>query len=295
MDMSAESLRDALHLVDVDGWDSAAGRDLLDFVRRAVVVPVVRRSGLRGPAADQAEASGWEAAWDALRRPSARIADNPGGMVWVAVRRAVLAEVDFAGTASGRPLSARSASANSAPARIGQPAALRAEDPAQGPSAPQPAQPASSGDRARTLSLDDLMASGWHPAEAGVARTQWHGPLIAAVLDGLVDAGWDRADAADAIAIMADHAAPGRSGSPSTRWRWASLRLGVPEWQARRLALLLLGGDGWPGVLELVVRHGAPVLEDPAVRGAVRSTTSRWSASPGEWMARWHIPLEGVA
>ena len=96
MDMSAESLREALHRVDVEGWDSAAGRELLDHVRRAVVVPVVRRSGLRGPAADQAEASGWEAAWDALRRPTARTAQNPGGMVWVAVRRAVAGEADFA-------------------------------------------------------------------------------------------------------------------------------------------------------------------------------------------------------
>jgi hypothetical protein len=268
MDLSAGFVRDSLHAVDLDGWDSAAGRQLLDHIRTAVVVPVVRRSGLRGPAADQAEASGWEAAWDALRRPSARTADNPGGMVWIAVRRAVAAESGFACTSAGRP--------------------------DRGPSAPQPAI-ASSGARSRIMSLDDLMAGGWHPAESGVARTQGHGPVIAAVLDGLVDAGWDRADAEDAIAIMADQAAPGRSGSPTTRWRWVSLRLGVPEWQARRLALLLLGGDGWPGILELVVRHGARVFGDPAVRGAVQSTTARWSAGPGAWLAGWDTHLEGVA
>ena len=107
MDMSAESLRDALHRVDVEGWDGAAGRELLDHVRRAVVVPVVRRSGLRGPAADQAEATGWEAAWDALRRPTARTAQNPGGMVWVAVRRAVASETDFARMSDGGPNSFR--------------------------------------------------------------------------------------------------------------------------------------------------------------------------------------------
>jgi hypothetical protein len=110
-----------------------------------------------------------------------------------------------------------------------------------------------------------------------------------------VDAGWDRADAVDAIAIMADHAVPAGSGTPTTRWRWVSLRLGVPEWQARRLALLLLGGDGSPGILELVVRHGARVLGDPAVRGAVESTTSRWSAGPSSWLAGWDAELEGVA
>ncbi len=294
MDLSAGFVRDSLHAVDLDGWDSAAGRQLLDHIRRAVVVPVVRRSGLRGPAADQAEASGWEAAWDALRRPSARTADNPGGMVWVAVRRAVAAEAGFACASTRRPLGAQARAARTVQAPAGKPASPCAGGADLGPSAPQPAI-GSSGVRSRLLSLDDLMAGGWHPAESGVDRAQWHGPVIAAVLDGLVDAGWDRADAADAIAIMADHAAPGGSGSPTTRWRWVSLRLGVPEWQARRLALLLLGGDGWPGILELVVRHGARVFADPAVRGAVQSTTSRWSAGPGAWLVGWDTSLEDVA
>ena len=117
------------------------------------------------------------------------------------------------------------------------------------------------------------MDGGWQPAGPGLPLAEDPGPVVAAVLDGLVAVGWDRADAADAIAIMADHASPARSGSPTTRWRWVSLRLGVPEWQARRLAGLLLGGGGWPGVLELVVRHGTWVTGDPAVLAAVRSTT----------------------
>ena len=96
MDLSAPSLRDALCRIDIEGWDGLTGRQLLHDVRRAVVVPVVRGSGLRGPAADQAEATGWAAAWDALRRPTARTALNPGGMIWTAVRRAVAAEGAFA-------------------------------------------------------------------------------------------------------------------------------------------------------------------------------------------------------
>ncbi len=114
MDLSPEFLRDALHRVDLDGWDGIAGRQLLDHVRRAVVVPVVRRSGLRGPAADQAEASCWAAAWDALRRPTARTAQNPGGMVWVAVRRAVAAEVEFSRMSEGGPVGARTRGAAAA-------------------------------------------------------------------------------------------------------------------------------------------------------------------------------------
>ncbi|HYN57393.1 MAG TPA: hypothetical protein VES03_09365 [Motilibacterales bacterium] len=116
------------------------------------------------------------------------------------------------------------------------------------------------------------------------------GPVVGAVLNGLVDAGWDRVDAADAIEIMADHAARGRTGSPTTRWRWVSLRLAIPEWQARRLAALLLGGGQWPGVLELAARYGSLVLEDPSVQAALRATTVRWAAGPGEWLTRFEVP-----
>lgn len=139
------------------------------------------------------------------------------------------------------------------------------------------------------------MDGGWQPVETGFPLAEDPGPVIAAVLDGLVAVGWDRADAADAIAIMADHASPAQSGAPTTRWRWVSLRLGVPEWQARRLAGLLLGGGGWPGVLELVFVHGSWVTADPAVLAALRSTTVRWSAGPGAWLAGWDAHLEGIA
>jgi hypothetical protein len=282
MDLSPESLRDSLHRVDLDGWDSPAGRALLNHVRRAVVVPVVRRSGLRGPVADQAEASGWEAAWDALRRPTARTAQNPGGMVWVAVRRAVAAEAEFARMPGEGLVGARTWGAT---ARQDTEQAARLPD--QGRHAAQQTLLDRPGRHSTWLSLDHLMDGGWQPVEAGSRPERGPGPVVAAVLDDLVASGWDRATAAEAIAIMADHAAPARSGSPTTRWRWASLRLGVPEWQARRLAALLLGGGGWPGMLELVVRHGSWVIEDPAVRAAVRSTTTRWSAGPSAWLAEW--------
>jgi hypothetical protein len=293
MDMSAESLRDALHRVELDGWDGAAGRQLLDHVRQAVVVPVVRRSGLRGPAADQAEATGWEAAWDALRRPTARTALNPGGMVWVAVRRAVAAEADFARMSDGGQVGAMAQLAGDAGesrATTGPSAGTVGE----GRASPLRSLPLR--DRpTRCLSLDDLMDCGWQPVGTGLTVADGFGPVVAAVLDGLVAVGWDRASAEDAIVIMADHAGHDRSGSPTTRWRWVSLRLGVPEWQSRRLASLLLGGGSWPGVLELVVRNGTAVTADATVRGAMLSTTSRWSASPGAWLGAWDAHLEGIA
>ncbi|HYN55835.1 MAG TPA: hypothetical protein VES03_01435 [Motilibacterales bacterium] len=269
MDLTAQCLREALLHVDLHGWDSDVGGQLLDHVRRSVVVPVVRRSGLRGPAADQAEASGWQAAWDALRRPTARTAENPGGMVWVAVRRAVAAEV--------------------VPTRMPSTAAPI------GPQAPHLALVAPSGARARWVSLDDLMDSGWHPGEPGPGITGDAGPIVAAIVDGLVEVGWDRTDAADAIALMADHVLRGPAGAATTRWRWVSLRVGVPEWRARRLAGLLLGGPGWPGVLELVVLHGPSVVTDPAVRAAMRSTVVSWQAGPGAWLAGSAGTLEGIA
>lgn len=289
MDLSTEFVRDSLHLVDIDGWDSAAGRQLLDHVRRAVVVPVVRRSGLRGPAADQAEASGWEAAWDALRRPTARTALNPGGMVWVAVRRAVAAETEFTrvpgGTSVGVPAAALVVG-GCAGDSDGSAGGTRL-----GPLVP----PLVHRDRRpRCLSLEDLMDRGWHP-EGGFRPVEGHGPAVDVILDGLVAAGWDRATAGDAIAMMADHAVSDGSGAPTTRWRWASLKLGVPEWQARRLAGLLLGDGGSPGVLELMVRHGSWVTGDPAVESAVLSTTARWSASPGAFLAGWDEHLQAIA
>ena len=137
------------------------------------------------------------------------------------------------------------------------------------------------------VSLDDLMESGWQPSCAQLMDHDELGPAVRAVVTSLVEAGWERRDAEDAIAIMADTAARARTGSPATRWRWASLRLGIPEWQVRRLAALLLGGSGWSGVLELAVTHGPGVVDDPAVREALGSTTKRRAAGPRTWLASW--------
>ena len=286
MDLSPQTVRDSLHLVDVHGWNSVAGRDLLDGVRRAVVIPVVRRSGLRGPAADQAEASGWEAAWDALRRPSARTAENPGGMVWSAVRRAVRVEVEAGRGMRSHP--SVSPEDSSGP-RVRTGPAGGGHGPGAGSAVVRnPGREVS----VRHLSLDRLMDSGWQPTEKRTSDDDVAGMLLPGLVAGLVDAGWEPAEAGDAIAILAQHASARPSGLPRTRWRWAALRLGVPEWRVRRLAALLLGGAASPGVVELASVHGPQIVGDAAVQEALRSTTRRSKAGPEAWLAGWEPVID---
>ena len=238
MDLTPKHLRQRLDLIAVEGWESVAGRSLLEEVRTAVVGPVVRRSGLRGLAASQAEATGWAAAWDALRRPSARTAENPGGMVWIAVRRAVR---DEPGTR-----------------------------------------------RLESVSLELCLDSGWHPAgPEGAPDTGELGPMLRRIVEALTDAGWSGSLARDAVVLLAESAAGVPGGTGVARWRWVAMRLGIAEWQVRRLAALLLGGPGAPGVPALMVEHGPDVLDDEGVLAAVRSTACRWAAGPTAHLADW--------
>lgn len=231
MELEAEAVHELLDQIACLGWDSPAGGSLLHLVREAVVVPAVRRSGLRGPAADQAVSSAWSAAWDALRRPSARRAGNPGGMVAVAVRRALRVEV------------ATGWNPGSGAAWVEAP-----------------------------LSLDRIVDAGGQVAEAPPWMPPGLGAGLEAIAAVLVGAGWAPGQVREAIMDLAEDCAQGRGGDPVTRWRWVALRLGLPEWQVRRLAVLLVGVDGAPGLLELVHVNGVAVLHDPEVQGAVRAT-----------------------
>lgn len=252
MELTPHNVRECLDQIDQLGWESPAGRDLLTEVRATVVLPVVRGTGLRGPAADQAAASGWEAAWDALRRPTARAAANPLGMVWVAVRRAVNAEVF--------------------PAREWRQAVAGAER----PDVPWPRH---------HVSLDELLAAGWSPGPGRGDSELLRSTALDSIADALVDVGWPRATAEEALLLLADALAP--HGEPAVRWRWVAGRVGVPAWQAKRLGALVLGANGRPGLLAIVREHGPGVLVDPAVHDAVRSTSRRWSAGPETLLATW--------
>ena len=237
MDLSPVSIRAQLVEVDAFGWDAPAGHALLESLRHGVVEPIVRRSGLTGAAADQAVATGWATAWDVARRPSMRTARNPAGMVWVAVRRAVWAEV------------------------------------VQGWEGP-------GGQRARPV---DTVPSPpvQHAAEGAL------GSHLQAIVDELVDLGWDRDLLVAAIEELADQAFTGTAGDGRARWRWVALRVGLPEWQARRLASALLGVPDHPGVLALVVDAGPGVLKDAGIHRVLRATCQRTLASPAANLSSW--------
>jgi hypothetical protein len=232
MDLSGTNLRHHLDVIAIEGWDSVSGDKLLDAVRRDIVRPLVRGSGLRGPAADQAESTAWAAAWDALRRPTALQAGNPAGMAWVAARRAIWAEVDAAPR---------------------QPGSVEATDP----------------------EIDVTAPHGSGTGDVGGSL----GPRLDRILDLCVESGWDREVVRGLSAVLAEHSGHAL-GVPAARWRLVARRAGVPEWQARRLAGLLLGGPGNPGVLALMVERGAEILSDESVRAAVSATTRPWGAVP---------------
>lgn len=243
MDLSRDFIVERLELIDIEGWDGPTAAELLRGVRHSIVRPLVRRAGLRGTGADLAEATGWAVAWETLRRPATRHADSPAGVVWVAVRRALISEVvDQRGTS--------------------QFGAVR-EVPC------------------RALSLDQMLESGFDVAVPSAHGVHELGQHVEALVGVMVASGWTCQDARDAVAMIADHVTTDRSGTPVTRWRWVALRMGLPEWRVRRLAGLLLGGPSWTGLAELMEIRGTCVLDTPEVVAAIRSTAIRWTAGPG--------------
>ncbi|MGB7980104.1 MAG: hypothetical protein WCF36_04845, partial [Candidatus Nanopelagicales bacterium] len=157
-------------------------------------------------------------------------------------------------------------------------------------SGPPPRSRSASSSGARILSMDQLLAAGWQPAafrgeepERGAQSEH----LLPVLVDRLVEAGWNRGEVADAIALMADRVVCGAGRAPATPWRWVALRIGLPQWQVRRLAGLLLGGADWPGVLELAACHGPQVLTESAVQAAIGSTARQWTDGPRAWLVDW--------
>ena len=94
-------LLDDLARIDTCGWEDSVATALLTFIREDLVSPMVAAEGLRGLAAKQAEATGWEAAWELLCDPALREAVSPWGVVWTVVRRSVREEVVAAGHRTG--------------------------------------------------------------------------------------------------------------------------------------------------------------------------------------------------
>ncbi|NMR19231.1 hypothetical protein [Cellulomonas fimi] len=246
------NLLEELGRIDACGWDDPVATALLTFVREDLVRPMVVAEGLRGLAASQAEATGWETAWETLRAPSLRQAASPWGVVWVAVQRAV----------RGEALAARYCTTSIK--------AWRARSDARTGAVPM------------VVSLDRLLDVGLEPAPqqpvgAGIAL----GPGLEVIVGAMVHAGWQLETAARLVRVLAEIPVHDVDGTRAKAgWRPLAAELGLPPWQVRRTMVLLLGEPGWDGLLPRVRREGAGVLDDVGVQAAVRSTAVEWMRPP---------------
>lgn len=260
----------ALQAIDMAGWSSDRGAEVLRYARVQVVRPVIRRAGLHGPVAEQAEATGWEVSWELLTGQRIRSADRPWGLVTAAVRRAVLGEL--ISTAFG--MNARAAWRVTADLRTAGVEGTR----------PAVARP--------PVSLCALRERGWEPAAA--AELCPLGPLVEAVITAMTEQGWPPAVAVALVHSIADDIGPGgRSTATLPGWRRIGHSLGLPAWQVRRVSILLLGSPGWVGVVERMVVEGVDVLRAPEVVLALRSTRRQWMPSPSSLnVAATRAPIE---
>ena len=257
---SREGLLAELAVIDTEGWEGRTAQRLLSHVRSHIVRPQVAAAGLRGPVADQAEATGWAVAWEALARPSIRAAATPWGLLWVAVRRAILGEV--------------MASAHLSSARNG----WRAESARREQEGPadrnHPVRP--------PISLSVLIERGWEPPATQPGTDNDLGRCLEAVVSALVGVGWEvRAAHAVVEGVALAAVRGGTSSADAQGWRPLARRLGLPPWQVRRVTVLLLGAPGWPGLIERMTLEGCDILDDPSVEAALRSTAVRgWPPPP---------------
>lgn len=243
------SLLAQLEVIDVDGWDSPTGEALLRHVRSTVVLPHVQSQGLSGTAAAQAEATAWQAVWQALAGDVVRTASSPWGVLWVTAGRAVRGEVVAATWCTRAEKAWRSSAITSA----------RHLPP---------------------VSLDeygDVLQD-----RATLRPTVEDSPLIDRVIDCLTDGGWDYVDARRVVCAIAERATRHRDEPRIIGgWRRLAADLDMPGWQIRRIVHLLLGTADRPGLIERIVRD--PQFEaasDSTVLESLRTTLVVWLPSP---------------
>jgi hypothetical protein len=259
---SRDGLLFALALVDVGGWDSQAGRSVLEYARLHVVRQVVRCVGFRGADRRFAEATGWDVAWETLAGPLVRRSNSPWGVVWSAVRRAVLGE--------------RLANVYATGARSAWRVHRRRDDPRWSDRRREHGDWAGVADPAalaEPISLSRLVECGYDPAAPGPGEASVLGERLELLVDLLARYGWPR----DQAVVIIEHVAGSAVGNGTASWAapgWRRLAAAVdlPLWQARRVTVLLLGAPGWPGLVERLVTEGPDALGHPAVHSAVQAT-----------------------
>ena len=248
----------ALAAIDDVGWDSVVGESLLVYVRATVVRPQLVRTQLCDAAREQAEATAWEAVWEALTDDSLRTAESPWGVLWQVARHSVLGEIIAGeyGTDARKSWRARRRSA---------------------PKNPGSTPPSTSDSRAALVSLEDLPDGGTEVADEVDLLSLDACPLLMLVVEALVEVGWTRSTAARVVEAVACSA--GRVGSDAVDWRLFATALQIPGWQVRRAAVAVLGVPGWPGLVQQLATDGPAIFELAGVQAAMRSTVTSWMPS----------------
>lgn len=251
-----------LELVDALGWDSEPGCELLTYVRHTVVRPQLAKYRLGGTLAAQAEASAWAVTWRTLCSPRLRQAASPWGILWAAAGRAIADETMAAAYGTG----ARKAWQQRAEQRQHQ---------RDGAAAPDPGSV--------MVSLEVLLDHGFEPdpAPAPADAAAADAPLLRTAVALLVEVGWDADRLCAALLVLAERSTH-KDGHPYINggWRALALQTGIPGWQARRLAHVLLGTSTSPGLLEQLARGSSANDLSHHVMAALRSTVDPKLPSP---------------
>jgi hypothetical protein len=258
---SRDGLLATLDLIDARGWESTLGRRVLEYARRNVVRPAALSVGFVGAELRFAEATGWGVAWETLAGPAVRTAPSPWGVVWTAVRRALLGErlanVYATGSWSAWRIR-RHREGHRSRGRCSEHDWSGVVDP---------------GALTAPISLSLALERGFEPVAPGPEEGSALGERLELLVELLVRHGWPREQAYVVIEhVAASAVGNGTESHEAPGWKRLAAALALPLWQARRVTVLLLGEPGWPGLVERLVTDGPAVLDCPAVRTAVRAT-----------------------
>lgn len=258
------SLLEQLERIDREGWDSTVGDALLRHVLVSVIRPHIQTQRLHGPAADQAEASAWQAVWEALSSEQIREVDSPWGVLWVTARRAVRSEA----VATAWCMSARKAWRLSSLSGDDQAPPALLED-----------------------VVDDLTGRAARPAMPPDSL------LIERVVECLIVFGWSRREARAVVLGVAERAFRAHDQAHIVGgWRRLAADVNLPGWQVRRLVTVLLGRPGSPGLVERVACDpDFDAWSDRDMAAQLQSTRCPSLRSPKPHAPSSRLPISAVS